>query len=468
MRRESRFSAHPHQSPCHFHSSQGPTDSDLQAVNVESVAGFEEDETTELPPLIVNYKKKALAPTVDLVVAPSLARARTRGFKPGTPSLVTVPKVALRGTIKGEEILVEALREKVGTQPSRPLTRFVSGREKTFNLDEPVELVPGTQTFVVRARSADSDSGEGRVTVVYQPRLPRLVSRDLSPAKSVLFEHEDPPQVTVTAKFAPPEASFIRLRERSSSIPARNRNRRSSLPESRRTPLRAPGGKATDAKGLSLTASVPLIPGENHIRIRLTNAWGAEWTSTEDVVAFRRPPRIIEVKTPAKTEEAATSVTATVESATAITEAQIEVRHDGQSSWVKAEPAPAEGTRWTISAANVPLEPGQSEVRVRARNLDGWNHEPGPSPALTYTRREAQEPPLLEKPDTPLTTASGEIPVPIAISSAKPLNKTELRHMTIGVELGDDPHRSVGVGRSRRKRPDALSRDHPGPAQGRS
>ncbi len=43
----------------------------MEALNLESVSGFEADETTELPPLIVNYKKKALAPTVELSIVPS-------------------------------------------------------------------------------------------------------------------------------------------------------------------------------------------------------------------------------------------------------------------------------------------------------------------------------------------------------------------------------------------------------------
>ncbi|WP_406695965.1 hypothetical protein V5E97_33730 [Singulisphaera sp. Ch08] len=409
----------------------------LRAVNVEAVPGFEEEETTELPPLIVNYKKKALAPTVELVIRPSpVGDGEGEGESEGEGEVgqagetvqVTVPQVTLRGTIKGEELLVEAVQVKSGTPTGRPLTRFVPGREKTFSINEPVKLIPGTQTFVVRARAADSDSGEGRVTVVYQPRLPRLVRRDLNPAGPVLYEHEDHPQVTVTARLAPPNDPHP-LKGELLLYSGDEPQPRIILAKVETTASAPPGAKTNDANGMSLTALVPLTPGENHIRIRLSNEWGAEWTSSEDVVSFRRPPRVVEVKIAATTEKGSTSVSAQLESATEITEAQIEVWHEGQTAWVRANPTHTEGTHWSVSAADVPVEPGQSQVRVRARNLDGWNHEPGPSSTLSYTRRETQEPPLLDPPDTPLTTTLGEIPIPIAVRSAKPLHNTELRHL---------------------------------------
>ncbi len=91
------------------------------------------------------------------------------------------------------------------TKSGRSLSRFVAGRDKSFAIEETLTLVPGSQTFVVRARSADSDSGEGRVTLNYQPRLPRLIDREFNPERPVLFEIEDPAQVTVSANLARPD-----------------------------------------------------------------------------------------------------------------------------------------------------------------------------------------------------------------------------------------------------------------------
>ena len=411
----------------------------VRALNLDPVPGFEEDEATELPPLIVTYKKKTLAPTIELSVeAPGTdPNIVPRG---GETIRVTTRKAVLRGRIAGTEPLVEAERTALDRQPpprGERLAGFVAGRDPVFRFEEPVVLNPGSQTFVIRARAADSDWGEGRITVVYQPLLPRLVRKQLSPDRPVLFERDDPPVLTLKARFAPPADSHAVQGEILLNAPDQPQPR--IIP----TTLGVDQAKAgQDTQVLQLTAEIPLSHGENRIRIRLSNEWGAEWVSAEDLVAFRRPPRILEVKAPVTPETGSTTVAAVVESATDLSEAQVEVLHGGESTWARAEFSRQAGSTWNVTSVNVPLEPGESHVRVRARNEDGWNHNVGPAAALTFTRPVPKEPPMLEAPQIPLTTGLGEIPVPIAVRSARPLVKTELRRL-----LSESDWETVEVGR---------------------
>src|SRR5262249_407178 len=150
-----------------------------------------------------NYKKKALAPAVELTVVP--AGSDTVLFpERGATIVVTSPKIALRGRISAQENLVEADRRLGDGQPA-PLAGFVASRDRPFSINEPLTLEPGIRTYIVRARAADSDLGEGRITIEYQPRLPRLDSVEFSPAKPVLYEHEDEPKVSLQARLIPPD-----------------------------------------------------------------------------------------------------------------------------------------------------------------------------------------------------------------------------------------------------------------------
>src|SRR5262249_12975786 len=150
----------------------------------------------------------------------------------------------------------------------------------------------------------------GRITIEYQPRLPRLDSVEFSPAKPVLYEHEDEPKVSLQARLIPPDD----LRPLKAVVLVH------SDADARPTVVPAAVAQARPAAGngdeptLRLTADLPLQPGENHLRIRLSNEWGGGWTSDETVIAYRRPPRVVEVKAPAKTEKGSIHLEGTVES----------------------------------------------------------------------------------------------------------------------------------------------------------
>src|SRR5262249_36725252 len=142
-----------------------------------------------------------------------------------------------------------------------------------------------------------------------------------------------------------------------------------------------------------------LKPGANELRLRLRNRWGSTRTTEPVVVTWLRPPRVLAVKCPPPADRPFLDLSARVDSQSPPTRARAELETRGADGVPRARTAELalvrEGDVWTASARGVPVDPGETSVRVWAWNADGRSPDPGRAPPV-LVRKPAPPPPEVE------------------------------------------------------------------------
>lgn len=352
---------------------EGVNTIDLVAVNEGAAEGLEGFETADPSPVVVVYNRREVPP-------PTIAVEAVAPVVDGEPGPALDPDDARR-SVGHARILVSA-----SIRSDDPVDRAEWSRDgEEWRAMEPVpgtpvgyqaeaELKPGPNTIRIRAKSSDSVFAEARAELSYVPPVPEVVDLALDPPGSVLIVPPDrePPRIRLAGRLipvadpAPFQASLI-----VNGVPI------DELPE-------------VDDEAATLSAGVPIRPGENVIRVRLGNAWGGAWSSDPLVVSCRRPPEVRGVEHSEVGDEPVVDVTARVASPPGMPVTRGVIRVEGQASgpptrMIEDVSIEADGDgSWTVSAGRIPIFPGENAITVHAWNADGRSPEPGRAGGIVY------------------------------------------------------------------------------------
>lgn len=394
---------------------------EVTAVNEGALAGYEDLETEQLvfvvaytPPKVVDPPRIQLVqvtPLDDVAAGPGQEPVRGRAV------VVDVPRVRLTGKIQGFDLLTEATRA-LGDAAAVPLAGFQPQRDKVFAIDETLELKPGSQRVQLRARSATSKETVFYQDFEYRPRLPVL---ELAPLEeTVFYEGEQRPELTLKGTLTYPRARqpfevVVVVNDQASPVPV------------------ADGATTLEVK-------VALAPGESRVQLRLSNRWGARQASEELLVRYLRPPRVVKIEGPARSEKPTAEVTVRVDSALPLAEGEpLEVSVNGRRQPLRHEvvrPAKPEERSWSVRLADLTLREGENTLRVWATNADGRSRQPAEF-AITFTPPRPPVPPVVtfREPHADRSVQDRALTVRFEVRSEKPLVEVYLERTGRGREL---------------------------------
>jgi WD40 repeat protein len=363
----------------------------------------------------VIYTKKDAPPLIDLEIENSATGARKK-VRPGEVVVVDVPRVRLTGEVRAEGKLTQAKWAVEGT-PAKSLNGFEADRVKRLAVKEEFFLDPDLRPRTVRftARTKTSEPAEAWVQVVYRPLLPRLEL--MAPEDGLeLYDDKDQPAAQLEGKFTWPED----FRAFQAEILVNSR---------------AVAARKIDRRVATLADKVRLTPGDNNIRVRLTNEWGRAAMTDPVVVRFLRRPKIqfVAAKPPVRTNKALIDLEARITSPVPLKK---EVRAEVNGS---GGPKPVQVTLggpkkdgsvqvWTVRLSNVSLDEGRNEVSLWASNEETSCREPARL-VVIYDRPEDPPPPPeveLVEPAKDITVTRPNLTVRARIRSAKPLTRVEV------------------------------------------
>ncbi|QDV33987.1 WD40 repeat domain-containing protein [Tautonia plasticadhaerens] len=348
---------------------EGVNTIELVAVNDGAIEGLEGFETADPAPVVVVYDRREVPPPTITLDPVSTADGPSPSIVGGRPT-VDRSRIVISASIRSDEPIDRAEWSRAGGE-WRGLNP-VPGVPGSYRLE--ADLEPGPNAIRVRAKSADSDFSEARAEVAFVPPVPEVVDLLLDPPGPVLVvaPDRDPPRIRLSGRLVlgadpfPFGATVIVNGEALAEPPE------------------------VDAGAGTLSAEVPIRPGENVIRVRLGNEWGGAWSGDPLVVSCRRPPEVRGVAHSEVGDEPVVDVTAKVASPPGLPVTRAVIRVEGEGPGLPArmiedvsiEPE-AEGS-WTISAARVPISLGGNAISVLAWNADGRSPEPGRAGRVVY------------------------------------------------------------------------------------
>jgi WD40 repeat protein len=378
----------------------------VTARNRGALKGYEAAETFRRTLVVLRKKRKAEPPLVKLLRVTPLTAATGPGqpmpvTDPRDPVVVAVSRIRVDGEVVGKDKL-RRLQWARGDGKPADLPGFVADTNTRATIKAEVALEPGRQTLRFRAAASDSDDGEGVVTVVYVPPVPSLDG--LRPADgTVVYGEAEKGKVPFTGRLV--------------------------LPEDRR-PYRVEifvNGKllkeepVRDEKKGTISALVPVDPGENRVVMRISN----EWTRVEREATwhYRRPPNILKLTEVKRPGRVSCDLEARVRSPLPLKDT-VEVEVEGQTALRKATvEGPKDGT-YLVRVTDVPLQPGRTEheIRLSVSNAEGRSLRPK---ALTVHRPEAA-PVVQTEPGGNGTTSKSRLAVSVHVRSDRKLTQVRL------------------------------------------
>lgn len=339
--------------------------------------------------------------------------------------LVHVPTIRILGRITAatdQENLTHADLARNGG-PEKPLTKdgkpfTKEGKHKRWDIVEDVALDKvAAYKFKIIAQSDNSDPAEQEVTIEYRPPLPRLGKLELKPQKdkNQFVEGDDPDKVDLKWELVGPKG----LGDFEAQVLINGK------------PLDKPG--TLDKQALTLTATVPLRPRYNRLQVRLKNKWGEESTLPEEpvVVEYLRPPRVQKLEKPAVIKEPLVNLTATVHSPLPLTGVDATIKGKSEEVWhhirdVEITQDKPDHT-WRVVLKNVPLVPGDNQVRLWVSNADGRREI---EQIIPYAPPRKLEPPMVEitHPADSATTTDRHYRTRFRVKSGPALKRLEVVH----------------------------------------
>src|SRR5581483_396296 len=126
-----------------------------------------------------------------------------------------------------------------------------------------------------------------------------------------------------------------------------------------------------DERRETLTAAVPVKPGDNRIQVRLSNKWGAVVLSDPARVRYARPP-IVKLEQVPGAKAPLHDFRAEVRSPLELLPKSIVVEVNGKARPAQVPPPAATGKgTWEVRVKGLALEDGTNEVRLRVSNAEG-------------------------------------------------------------------------------------------------
>jgi hypothetical protein len=388
----------------------------LIAVNDQAIEGLESEETTDLNPVVVVYNRRQVPPpTVDLTsVAPLIDGDPLAPIEVDDRAImVESRRIAISASLASVEP-VDRVEWRRGDGDWSPVA-LIDDPPDLLRFE--VELEPGPNLIRFRAKSTDSEFAEALLTLSYRPRVPEVVDLTTGLTGPVLNVAPDqaPPRIQLSGRFIPiddpsPFTAAILL----------NGQPLSQAPE-------------LDAEAKTFSAEIPLRPGENSIRVRFHNAWGASWSSDPVVVSYRRPPKILRVEHSGPGIEPVIDVTASILSPPELPVLRAAFRVEGSDPGVPDRlveelsiESGDDGT-WTIAANRVPITPGENSMTLLVWNADGQSPDPGRLAGIVF---ETPPPPppriIILRPGRDATERVDHAEVAFEVHSDDPLRAVRL------------------------------------------
>ncbi len=404
------------------------------ARNRGALVNFEDEETDELT-LEVTYAKKQVAmvarPEITLEPAVPLAlegERRPLAIESGRKLLVSVPKLQFLGTIKGKEDLavaaIEHIQEgqKLQTRALKPLP----SAKQSYRIEETVSLKPGLQTVRFRAKTANSPEATREVHVHYRPLLPitgfrlKVVRPEMEGLIFRETEQRESRPIDVVGDLSWPKDRY------DGDFPL---NATALLDNEE-----AAGAKTEVSKTKVSAQNIPLAPGDNRIRIRLTHTWGGEPSYGEVHVRYIRPPQLLNWEKPAiDAKKPFAGLTARIWSPTELRKETVKVSINGKGVSAGEVGIAAGGAKnmWLVTLKGVPLTEGQNKVRLRLRNAEAESRddEDDPAKAVQVAWMKPARPPsiaILSPAGNAPRVGQRDLTVEFRVDSAVPLRHVAL------------------------------------------
>jgi WD40 repeat protein len=359
--------------------------------NLVEVAAFNEgapekerEEETARLAFAVRYDRESPPPEValaEVVASPPAPEGGRVPIAPGRPVVVRDPKVRIVGTVRSEKSLTRAEWGPAGRVARlTTLPGFKAGTADRLAVDVEAELEPGTNVLQFVAEAGGKRT-ERPLTLEYRPRTPTAWIAQPRPGARVNGEADEgevPLEVRLTlpADRRPPFEGVVLVDDHEQAA------------------LAAPAEGEVVAKG-----KARLRPGVNRIQVRLRNRWGGLFTSDAVAVSYHRPPRILRLDGPDRTDRPAADVTARVRSPLRPRPELVRTEVNGRRRPVEAEVIPdaQKAGEWDVQLRGVPLEGGGAEGEPRANDVRVWvGNDEGESPdpgSLRVEYRPKQAPP---------------------------------------------------------------------------
>jgi hypothetical protein len=325
--------------------------------------------------------------------------------------VVDVPRVRIVGEIEAADKLTSATWA-VGEPVAGEKRNLLPGEKQTrLAIQHEVTLTEPGKPFKLRfqARTAASDEAERQVVLLYQPRLPEV--RLTAPVDGQPFiEGKDTLPIRVEGRLSWPEGRHpitaqLLVNDKEQGQPV-----------------------AIDVKAETLVTQATLAPGENSIRLRLKNSW-AEDVTIPVSVAYRRPPRVVALRGPARSVKPFADVVAEVETAKSLPLTQVKIKgSELAASLLKPEVVEqkADSTLFQIAFRELPLQRGKNRIEFEAGNADGWSLKP----ALLEIEVDEPVEPRAEvnflDPQQNLVVEAGQYDVEFQVRSRSVLRRIEL------------------------------------------
>jgi WD40 repeat protein len=382
---------------------------EVVAVNKDALRGSEEFETGRLA-IQVRYTPPKVVPppsiVLEKVVVPDADTdgSLERIVQPNQTVIVHSPRVRLLGQIRAADNLTRAAWTRDETGTMHKLARF-DPQKKELLVQEELKLEPGTQRFRFVAKTATSPEAEAVVSLEYRPLLPQLA---LTPLEPVLYEGQDKPEVLLQGRLTPARHPH----PFTAVVVANGQEVKPSVDEQ------------------TLTATVPLQPGENRIHVRLSNPWHMAAGTEHLHVRYVRPPRITGWEGVQQSKDPLVSLVARVDSATPLVAESVQATVNGRSlTSIKLFPPQKgeESRAWRVRLDDVPLEKGANEVRLFVSNTEARSRQPGEF-ALTYAPVKPPALPVVEllNPAADIKMTDPDLKVRFRVRSETPFRKVEL------------------------------------------
>jgi hypothetical protein len=346
-------------------------------------------------------------------------------IEPGRPIRVNVATIRIMGEMKAaEDEELEKAKWAQGKDEAKPLTTF-EPKKKSLPIKERVELKPGPQAFRFLAKTATSPEEERTVTVEYQPLVPQVTIS--SPQSGDSFKGEE-------------ESTWIELHAAFGSVSG-PQPKPTILLNDRELDVAAQINQAAR----TITAKVPLKPGANQLRVKLSNDWGSTSVSEEVTVRYLRPPTILGVKAEEPKEGVPfASLEARVKSATPLFAQNVHVfvNESERKAQVDIPDKPGEGNVWTLHLTNIPLEangkaPTLNQIKLRVSNAEAEAEKEGTTQVVYQPK---QPPPVVEftQPVDSISVTRPDFKVQFQVRSETALAQVKLlqeKHEPIAVDV---------------------------------
>lgn len=387
-----------------------------RGVNRIEVQAFNKDAPDERDPagrdrLSLEVAYDAVRPQVSLSTVqwlPDGPEIRIDSTRPDQPIIVSSSRVRIVGEIEAIEELKQArwlLNKQTGELA-------LQGKKAAIRQELTIDPPGQPQRVRFLAKTAKSEEAERSVLLEFRPQLPELRVTAPPAEGPPLVEGKDAPTIRVQGQLKWPIDRY---------------------------PFQAevlvngkPIGKpvAFDIKGETISLEVPIQARGNQLQVRLNNDWQKEpITTPAGHVQYLRPPKIVAVPKPQKTERPFIDLVLRAETSKDLPPTRVEIAgHELSGEAFRPVKVREEDERitWEITARDVSLQEGKNALMVRVGNEDGW----GLQPATVEVELSKPPPPRAEITVLdPLQDTNSAFPrtrVHFTVGSVSPLKKVEL------------------------------------------